>query len=192
MSSSDIILEPVPCHSFLSWVAERDFEQMGLGVRELLRKYVHRELSSGSGQSRLISNGEWVPRFIHWGLQVLAGGGSWGQTFWESSWFWEGQIHLGPWQMFHAGFFIFLSFSSLVDSTSLFLWPWSQLLSILSVKYWAQVNTSSSCSAAIISSLGLEESFRGSFSSHQSFFFLSFPLYYMKFLILTSSPSFQW
>ena len=48
------------------------------------------------------------------------------------------------------------------------LWPWSQPPSILPVKYWAQVNTSSSCSATIVSSLGLEESFWGSFSSCQA------------------------
>ena len=47
------------------------------------------------------------------------------------------------------------------------LQPWSQLPSILPVKYRTQVYISSSCLAAMVSSLGLEESFRG---SHQAFF----------------------
>ena len=45
------------------------------------------------------------------------------------------------------------------------LCPWYQLPSILSIEYWAQVHTSSSCSATIKSSLGLEESLQGSFPS---------------------------
>ena len=68
------------------------------------------------------------------------------------------------------------------------LWPWSQLPSILPVEYWAQVNTSSSCSAVLKSSLGLEELFRGSFSSHQAFLFF---LLSSKFLILSPSPHLQ-
>ena len=46
------------------------------------------------------------------------------------------------------------------------LCPWYQLPSILSIEYWARVNTSSSCSATIKSSLGLEESLQGFFPSH--------------------------
>ena len=68
------------------------------------------------------------------------------------------------------------------------LWPWSHP-SILPIKYWAQVNISSSCSAAMVSFLGLEESFRG---SHQAFFFLSSPLLFMKLLVLSPSPAHQW
>ena len=45
------------------------------------------------------------------------------------------------------------------------LCPWYQLPSILSIEYWVQVNTSSSCSATIKSSQGLEESLQGSFPS---------------------------
>ena len=49
MSSGTIVLGLAPCHNFLSWVAERDFERMGPRVRELLKKYIYREVSGGVG-----------------------------------------------------------------------------------------------------------------------------------------------
>ena len=47
ISSSDTVLGPVPCHNFLSQVAEREFEQIGHKVRELLGKYIYREVNRG-------------------------------------------------------------------------------------------------------------------------------------------------
>ena len=47
MSSGITVLGLALCHDFLSWAAERDFEQVGPRVRELLRKYIYREVSGG-------------------------------------------------------------------------------------------------------------------------------------------------
>ena len=68
-----------PFSKSLSQVAERDFEQMGLRVRELLRKYVHREVSRVVG-------GEWTHIWwrvgsVRWAASALlwATGSGWGR-----------------------------------------------------------------------------------------------------------------
>ncbi len=181
MSSSDTILEPVPCHDFLSQAAERDFERMGPRVRELSRKYIHREVSGGTVvggvDSYLVESGFcevgnfcsiegyrfWLGKVVRVGVDFL-------ELEIESPLDFErvGSILVPDRCFTQASLFAFPSQVWWVRSFSS-LWPWSQLPSILPVEYWAQVNTSSSCSAAVKSSLGLEESFRGSFSSRPAF-----------------------
>ena len=169
----------------------RDFEWMGPRVRELFRKYIHMEISRGvvvgGADSYLVESGLCeadsccsIESYRFWLGEVSRVGVDLLELEIESPFdFDRVRSILVPNRCFMQAFLF--SFPSQVwwiwHLSS--LWPWSQLPSILPVKYWTQVNISSSCSATIVSTLGLEESFRGSFSSHQTFLLslLSFSLH---------------